>query len=217
MPDTPAILVDPSDVVAAERDPSAPLVVALTEPLAEALEAERARREGAARFQERIRSPLSENTRRERRGLLTSSVLSLAVGWAGVVLEGATVQGFRVVATEPDRLLWLLVGVTGYFLVSFTLYALADLAEGRRRGYVERSRAASGGQDSASDASGEEYVLRLARVIEDRRAAAETRRSLARWSTASRWSTVAVGSLDYVLPYLAAGAALWTLIGRILA
>jgi hypothetical protein len=74
-----------------------------------------------------VTDPLSEVTRAERKALLTSCVIGLAISVGGLVPEKIETFGIEVSATQEQNLLQILAGVITYYLVGFSIYAWSDL------------------------------------------------------------------------------------------
>ena len=74
-----------------------------------------------------VTDPLSEVTRRDRRALLAACIVGLAISAGGLVPERIETFGISVSAQQENSLLYILGGVICYFLLSFGVYASADL------------------------------------------------------------------------------------------
>ena len=74
----------------------------------------------------RIRDPLSEVTRKERRSLLGVSILGVAVAQAGLLPTEITTLGVKLGSASQSALLVLLGLICCYYLVAFLVYATAD-------------------------------------------------------------------------------------------
>lgn len=70
--------------------------------------------------------PLSTTTRAERRWLLVSSVVLVALTWGGFVPTKVEALGIEIPTINPRVLVWLTCLVTGYFLAAFIFYYRAD-------------------------------------------------------------------------------------------
>lgn len=79
----------------------------------------------------RVRDPLSEVTRRERRALLGTSLLALAVVKASLLPSEITALGVKLAASDQKSLLILLGFVILYFLGAFLVYGGSDLVAWR--------------------------------------------------------------------------------------
>ena len=86
-----------------------------------------------------ITDPLSEVTRGERKALLTSCVVGLAISVGGLVPEKVETFGIEVSATQEQNLLQILAGVITYYLIGFSIYAWSDLK--RRESLAALARA----------------------------------------------------------------------------
>jgi hypothetical protein len=76
----------------------------------------------------RLRDPLSEVTRKERRGLLGVSLLSATVALSGLLPTEIGALGVKLAAKDQRTLLLVLAAVCLYYLVAFVIYAASDLA-----------------------------------------------------------------------------------------
>lgn len=74
----------------------------------------------------RLRDPLSEVTRRERRGLLGVSLLGVAVVQTGLLPTEISALGVKLAAADQKMLVILLAIVCLYFLLAFVTYAASD-------------------------------------------------------------------------------------------
>jgi hypothetical protein len=71
--------------------------------------------------------PMSEVSSRERRALLLTSLLAVAVTAGGLVPVKVAALGIELSPPEQTRLLVLLALVVSYFLVAFLIYGLPEL------------------------------------------------------------------------------------------
>lgn len=72
-----------------------------------------------------LEDALTEETRKERRNLLIASTVGIAIVKTGLIPK--EVSAFGVVTDVNEKgLLWVLTGVTIYFLIAFLVYAYAD-------------------------------------------------------------------------------------------
>jgi len=78
-----------------------------------------------------LRDPLSQVTRNERRLLLATSAIGIAVVKFGLKISEVPFFGLKF--TEPNQyfLLWFILGVLVYFLIGFVLYAWIDIVSTR--------------------------------------------------------------------------------------
>lgn len=74
-----------------------------------------------------VTDPLSEVTRKERKSLLGSCVVGLAIVIGRLVPEKIQAFGITVSSSQERSLLYLLAAVLLYFLLAFGVYAWADL------------------------------------------------------------------------------------------
>ncbi len=70
--------------------------------------------------------PLSMTTRAERRWLLVSSVVLVALTWGGLVPTKIDAFGMEIPTINARVLVWLTCLVTAYFLAAFIFYFRAD-------------------------------------------------------------------------------------------
>jgi hypothetical protein len=74
----------------------------------------------------RLRDPLSEVTRKERRALLGVSLLGVALVKAGLLPTEISALGVKLAAADQRMLALLLAVVCLYFLIAFLAYAASD-------------------------------------------------------------------------------------------
>jgi hypothetical protein len=86
-----------------------------------------------------VTDPLSEVTRAERKALLASCVIGLAISVGGLVPEKIETFGIEVSAAQEQNLLQILAGVITYYLTGFSIYAWSDLK--RRESLAALARA----------------------------------------------------------------------------
>ena len=79
----------------------------------------------------RLRDPLSDITRKERRNLLVVSVVAAGIVHTGLVPQEITALGIKLSMAHQSALLKLLALVVGYFLAAFIIYAVSDWLSGR--------------------------------------------------------------------------------------
>jgi hypothetical protein len=75
----------------------------------------------------RVRDPLSEVTRKERRLLLGVSVIGLALTKIGLIPEKISSLGLEFTAVNQKSLLYLVAIIVAYFLAAFAIYSATDL------------------------------------------------------------------------------------------
>ena len=74
----------------------------------------------------RVRDPLSDVTRKERRALLAASLIGVTTKWTGLLPTEIDALGLKFASTDHQILLRILALVNGYFLLAFFLYAASD-------------------------------------------------------------------------------------------
>ncbi|MCX6120985.1 MAG: hypothetical protein NTX44_05155 [Ignavibacteriales bacterium] len=74
----------------------------------------------------KIKDPLSEVTRKERRSLLGVSILGLLVVKIGILPEEITALGIKFTVNEQSGLITLFVLIILFYLIAFLIYALSD-------------------------------------------------------------------------------------------
>jgi len=79
----------------------------------------------------RLRDPLSEVTRKERRVLLAVSALGIVIVKTGLVPSKVTALGIEFSHADQQALILALAAVVGYFLLAFIIYATSDLTAWR--------------------------------------------------------------------------------------
>lgn len=77
--------------------------------------------------QELLKDILREETRKERRNLLAASAVGIVIVKAGLIPTKISALGIDFSQTDQRTLLWVLLGVTAYFLAMFVVYALSDI------------------------------------------------------------------------------------------
>jgi hypothetical protein len=75
----------------------------------------------------RLRDPLSEVTRKERKFLLGVSVVGIVIAQTGLVPSKITTLGIEFDKADQRALLIVFGWVVAYFLVAFIIYAASDL------------------------------------------------------------------------------------------
>lgn len=75
----------------------------------------------------RLRDPLSEVTRKERRTLLGVSLVGVMTAETGLLPTEISVLGINFDVPDQQALLFVLAGVVIYFSVAFLLYAASDV------------------------------------------------------------------------------------------
>ena len=79
-------------------------------------------------IQTRLRDPLSEVTRKERRNLLAVSVIGIVIDKIGLVPTKITALGIEFSQSDKSGLLAVLAVIIFYFLLAFLIYCISDLA-----------------------------------------------------------------------------------------
>jgi hypothetical protein len=74
----------------------------------------------------RVRDPLRDLTRKERRNLLGVSIVSIGIVKTGLVPTEISSLGIKFGPFEQSALLKVLAACVGYFLVAFVVYAVTD-------------------------------------------------------------------------------------------
>lgn len=70
--------------------------------------------------------PLGEAARKERKALLVTSLIALAMATAGLVPSEINFLGIKMSLIKQPAIFWLIVAVVIYFLISFVVYAIPD-------------------------------------------------------------------------------------------
>src|SRR5262249_9795049 len=91
-----------------------------------AIDTPRTPEEAARPVGARLRDPLSEVGRKERRSLLAVAMVAILVGHTGLVPEKIQNLGITFAAPERVKLLWVAVAVVVYYLIAFIVYAVND-------------------------------------------------------------------------------------------
>jgi hypothetical protein len=74
----------------------------------------------------RVRDPLSDVTRKERKALLAASLIGLFIAKTGLLPTEVSALGVKFDFSDQKAILGVLALVTAYFLVGFALYAASD-------------------------------------------------------------------------------------------
>lgn len=78
-------------------------------------------------IRETLSYPLKDSTMKERRNLLTASLLGILVAYVGLVPKSLPVFGIDFATNEQENLLILLFLIVIYFTISFYVRAFSDL------------------------------------------------------------------------------------------
>ena len=79
----------------------------------------------------RLRDPLSEVTRKERRALLSVSAFGILIVKSGLIPSKVTALGIEFSQTDQRALIIAVAVVVTYFLLAFVVYAISDLVTWR--------------------------------------------------------------------------------------
>jgi hypothetical protein len=79
----------------------------------------------------RLRDPLSDVTRTERRNLLGVSAIGIVIAKSALVPSKITALGIEFDPSDQRALLKMLAAIVFYFLLAFVIYAISDLVEWR--------------------------------------------------------------------------------------
>jgi len=82
-------------------------------------------------FEIRVRDPLSEITRKERRALLGVSTIGIIMVKTGLIPEKVATFGVQFSKTDQSSLLVIVAFIVAYFLISFVIYAGSDFVSWR--------------------------------------------------------------------------------------
>src|SRR3972149_1614277 len=99
-------------------------------------------------FEIRVRDPLSEVTRKERRSLLGVSTIGIIMVKTGLIPEKITAFGVKFSKTDQKSLLFIVAFIIVYFLISFVIYAWSDFVSWRIAVNSARQRWLSATADS---------------------------------------------------------------------
>jgi hypothetical protein len=75
----------------------------------------------------RLKDPLSEVTRNERKTLLGLSAIGIVVAKTGLVPTKISALGIEFDARDQTALLRILAGIIAYFVAAFLVYAIPEL------------------------------------------------------------------------------------------
>ncbi len=76
--------------------------------------------------QVKVKDPLSDVTRKERRSLLAVCLLALVVVKVGLLPEEITALGIKFAAHDKGGLIHLLAFIVIFYLIAFVIYSLSD-------------------------------------------------------------------------------------------
>ena len=93
----------------------------------------------------RIADPLSDETRKARKGLLMWSLIAITLTVGNLFPTEVTVLGLKITQTSKSALLLIATAVICYFLVSFVVYGAADAT-----GWYFRQRSTEWEEDVAN-------------------------------------------------------------------
>ncbi len=82
-------------------------------------------------FDVRLRDPLGDVTRKERRSLLAASIISITIAKSGLVPLKISALGIEFAKADQRSLLIIMSLITLYFLVAFIIYAASDFVAWR--------------------------------------------------------------------------------------
>jgi hypothetical protein len=88
----------------------------------------------------KVKDPLSEVTRKERRSLLAVSLVALVIVKVGLLPEEITTLGIKFAAHDKGRLIILFVFIISFYLAAFMIYALSDFIAWRLAFIAERKK-----------------------------------------------------------------------------
>lgn len=74
----------------------------------------------------RVRDPLSEVTRKERKALLAASLVGLFIAKTGLLPVEVSALGVKFDLSDQRAILGVLALITAYFIIGFALYAASD-------------------------------------------------------------------------------------------
>ena len=155
----------------------------------------------------RVQDPLRDVTRKERRALLATSLIGLAMARGGIVPAEISMLGVSLSATDQAALLQLLALVNTYLLVAFAFYAAVDFVAWRIAFAEARIVAAQ------AVAKFEESLV-YDPEHEEHRAVSEAYRGRAFWFGLSRPVSVVRVCIDIVLPVLVGAVAVALVLQR---
>jgi hypothetical protein len=95
-----------------------------------------------------IADPLSSTTRVERRWLLVSSVVLVALTWGGLSPTKLNAFGIEINRVNAGVLVGLTCVITAYFLIAFVFYYRADRFAANREAVLEEERLVKTAADS---------------------------------------------------------------------
>ena len=107
----------------------------------------------------RLRDPLTDVTRRERRSLLGISMLGIAVAQGGLLPTEISSLGIKFGPGSQSVLLLILGLVCGYYLIAFLVYALSDYIAWKMALRAVFQRIWTGPRDPTAESESEEEAL----------------------------------------------------------
>jgi hypothetical protein len=161
-----------------------------------------------------LRDFLTDPSRKERKALLALSAVGLAIGWGNLVPTDIPGLGVTLEPNDQGSLVLLVTGVIAYFLVSFVIYAWADLQVALSHAFgvgieseLESYKRTIAGHDDPSriDDAVERETFQHQLSLESR-----LHRLARRAVFAVRLRTI----IDFAVPTLAAAAAIYSLLQR---
>ncbi len=108
----------------------------------------------------RLRDPLSDVTRRERRSLLGVSILGIAVAQAGLLPTEISSLGIKFGPSSQSAILLLIGLVCSYYLAAFIVYAASDYVAWKIVLRSAFSRIWTGPREKIEEPETEEEALR---------------------------------------------------------
>jgi len=88
----------------------------------------------------KVKDPLSEVTRKERRSLLAVSLIALVIVKVGLLPEEITTLGIKFAAHDKGGLITIFVFTISFYLIAFLIYALSDFISWRLAFIAERKK-----------------------------------------------------------------------------
>ena len=149
----------------------------------------------------RLKDPLSEVTRTERRNLLGVSAIGIVIARSGLVPSKITALGIEFGPSDQRALLKIVAAIVLYFLLAFLIYAISDMVAWRSSFHQavldwRRRREAQKTEERSMEAQMYHEFLRRGQF----------------WSRATRPASVLRAIFDFAIPILIAVYSVYALL-----
>ena len=144
----------------------------------------------------RLRDPLSEVTRKERRTLLGASAVGIVIAKTGLIPSKISAFGIDFTQADQRSLLFAIAAVIVYFLIAFLIYAGSDYLEWRLA-YRHALEDALEERFKSEEEDEGRYLKRREAV---QRALSDLRVSSVHWSGLSRPISAVRAVFEFIVP-----------------